>query len=161
MGSEKAVGWQAEQIAALLRERSWKPADAPLTETAVRETLTGGEMPLKGRVTVAPSLVPTTLAALVPRLTAAGTHRLLVSPIPGVIEFACGLETGGEFATVRNIGAALPPTAYLVWTRLPLAWKTDVDIWGRLRGDFPLMRMMKTRLDPLALFSPGRFVGRL
>jgi glycolate oxidase FAD binding subunit len=41
--------------------------------------------------------------------------------------------------------------------RCPPAWKAALPVWGRPRGDLPLMRRVKEQLDPRRLFNPGRF----
>src|SRR5207249_4058689 len=45
--------------------------------------------------------------------------------------------------------------------RCPVAWKSQVPVWGVPRGDFTLMRAVKEKLDPRRLFNPGRFVDGL
>jgi FAD/FMN-containing dehydrogenase len=40
-----------------------------------------------------------------------------------------------------------------------VAWKRQLPVWGRERGDLWLMRRVKEQLDPRHLFNPGRFVG--
>ena len=44
----------------------------------------------------------------------------------------------------------------LVVRRCPTAWKKSLPIWGTPRGDLPLMKAVKKRLDPKQLFNPGR-----
>jgi glycolate oxidase FAD binding subunit len=43
----------------------------------------------------------------------------------------------------------------------PTAVKRDVNVWGPLRDDFPLMQKLKAQFDPGRIFNPGRFVGGL
>ena len=38
-------------------------------------------------------------------------------------------------------------------------WKKQWPAWGKRREDFAVMKRIKEQLDPLGLFSPGRFVG--
>ncbi len=59
--------------------------------------------------------------------------------------FAIAAEAGGH--------ATIP--------QCPSGWKTSLKIWGLERGDFPQMQKLKTVFDPHAVFSPGRFIGRL
>jgi glycolate oxidase FAD binding subunit len=49
----------------------------------------------------------------------------------------------------------------VVVVRCPPAWKGDLPLWGSPRGDWPLMRAIKAKLDPRGLFNPGRFIDRL
>lgn len=44
----------------------------------------------------------------------------------------------------------------LIVERCPANWKRDVPMWGRPRGDWPLMRRVKAELDPRGVFNPGR-----
>ena len=44
----------------------------------------------------------------------------------------------------------------LVIRRCPAAWKASLPVWGAVRGDLPLMKEIKRRLDPKQLFNPGR-----
>lgn len=46
----------------------------------------------------------------------------------------------------------------LVIHRCPAAWKSILQVWGSPRGDWPLMRTVKEKLDPGNLFNPGRFL---
>jgi FAD/FMN-containing dehydrogenase len=39
--------------------------------------------------------------------------------------------------------------------------KHHVDVWGRPRADFALMRRLKEQFDPHGTLNPGRFLGRL
>lgn len=43
----------------------------------------------------------------------------------------------------------------------PTAVKRDVNVWGPLRDDFPLMQKLKAQFDPEKIFNRGRFVGGL
>jgi FAD/FMN-containing dehydrogenase len=37
--------------------------------------------------------------------------------------------------------------------------KKQVSVWGREGSDLPIFRQLKSQLDPLSLFNPGRFIG--
>jgi glycolate oxidase FAD binding subunit len=39
--------------------------------------------------------------------------------------------------------------------------KHHIDVWGRSRADFALMRRLKEQFDPHGTLNPGRFLGRL
>ena len=50
--------------------------------------------------------------------------------------------------------------------RVTLPWcpaevKHDVNVWGPLRDDFPLMQKLKKQFDPDRVLNPGRFLGGL
>ena len=46
----------------------------------------------------------------------------------------------------------------VVATRCPFEWKSALDVWGPPRGDAWLMREIKKKFDPRAIFNPARFV---
>jgi glycolate oxidase FAD binding subunit len=43
----------------------------------------------------------------------------------------------------------------------PAEVKADVNVWGPLRDDYPLMKKLKAAFDPDGILNPGRFVGGL
>jgi glycolate oxidase FAD binding subunit len=43
----------------------------------------------------------------------------------------------------------------------PISLKRDIDVFGELRPDFPIMQRLKQEFDPARVLAPGRFVGRL
>jgi glycolate oxidase FAD binding subunit len=43
--------------------------------------------------------------------------------------------------------------------RCPVAWKRQMNVWGRPGGDRELMRHLKRTLDPGNVFNPGRLFG--
>jgi len=49
----------------------------------------------------------------------------------------------------------------ILWQHVPERLKPRLDLWAPLGKDFALMRRLKQRLDPRAVMSPGRFIGRL
>lgn len=49
--------------------------------------------------------------------------------------------------------------AQILWC--PIEFKSQLNIWGPPREDFPLMRQLKRAFDPRNIFAPGRFVGGL
>jgi glycolate oxidase FAD binding subunit len=57
--------------------------------------------------------------------------------------------------------AAAAAQGNLILPRCPAAWKKELPVWGRPRGDVALMRRVKDKLDPHRLFNPGRFVDAL
>ncbi|MEJ2725853.1 MAG: FAD-binding oxidoreductase [Deltaproteobacteria bacterium] len=48
---------------------------------------------------------------------------------------------------------------HMVMERARPFWKKQWPVWGKVRGDFAMMKRIKEQMDPLGLFSPGRFVG--
>jgi glycolate oxidase FAD binding subunit len=55
--------------------------------------------------------------------------------------------------------AAVRAEGNLVLSRCPVAWKRELPVWGRERGDLWLMRQVKEKMDPHKVFNPGRFVA--
>lgn len=55
--------------------------------------------------------------------------------------------------------AAARAEGNLVLPRCPVAWKRELPVWGRERGDLWLMRQVKDKIDPHNVFNPGRFVA--
>jgi glycolate oxidase FAD binding subunit len=53
--------------------------------------------------------------------------------------------------------ASLEGNATIPWC--PAEWKPVLNIWGAARGDFELMRKVKSLFDPGNVLSPGRFAG--
>ncbi|MGC8604395.1 MAG: FAD-linked oxidase C-terminal domain-containing protein [Desulfomonilaceae bacterium] len=41
----------------------------------------------------------------------------------------------------------------------PATSKQKLDLWGKPRGDFVLMKKIKDAVDPLGILNPGRFLG--
>src|SRR5262249_3279776 len=56
------------------------------------------------------------------------------------------------------LDAATAAQGNVVLLRCPPAWKRELPVWGRPRGDAWLMRTVKEKLDPRRMFNPGRFV---
>jgi glycolate oxidase FAD binding subunit len=71
-----------------------------------------------------------------------------------------GGERGrGLLAALSESAVALGGAAVVEGCALEL--KHHVDVWGRPRADFALMRRLKEQFDPHGTLSPGRFLGRL
>jgi glycolate oxidase FAD binding subunit len=47
----------------------------------------------------------------------------------------------------------------LVVESSPVSIKKKVDVWGRPRADYQIMRRIKKQVDPAGILNPGRFVG--
>jgi len=147
--SERSVSSRHPGLAARLTVR---PSDLPaLVENISRLTsrLRGGGLPYR-------STRPPVDGGM-------SSGAVFVAHVPtGIVEVAFGGDRETDPSVyLRQMAGLLPDRGHLVWTRVPAAWKAEVDVWGPARGDFALMRGIKTALDPGGLFSPGRFVGRL
>ncbi len=50
----------------------------------------------------------------------------------------------------------------LVIERMPESWRdSGVPVWSPVLADFRIMKLIKNKLDPRGIFSPGRFMGGL
>jgi glycolate oxidase FAD binding subunit len=47
----------------------------------------------------------------------------------------------------------------LVVESSPLPIKKRVNVWGKSRGDYQIMRRLKKQIDPVGILNPGRFLG--
>jgi glycolate oxidase FAD binding subunit len=71
-----------------------------------------------------------------------------------------GGERGrGLLAALSESAAMLGGAAVVEGCAIEL--KHHVDVWGRPRADFALMRRLKEQFDPHGTLNPGRFLGRL
>ena len=84
----------------------------------------------------------------------AGTGVTRVYCTDGDIEAAAGTGSRLRALAMEHQGA-------LVMEAGPPDFKDSFDVWGPPRGDFALMKHLKTELDPQGVFNPGRFVGGL
>lgn len=57
--------------------------------------------------------------------------------------------------------AATEFSGHFIVESAPIALKERLDVWGPPRGDWPLMKALKDRFDPLRVLNPGRFIGGL
>jgi FAD/FMN-containing dehydrogenase len=48
---------------------------------------------------------------------------------------------------------------HMVLDRARPFWKKQWPAWGKVGGNFTVMKRIKEQMDPLGIFSPGRFVG--
>jgi FAD/FMN-containing dehydrogenase len=72
------------------------------------------------------------------------------------------LTLGQVAAMLKDLtDAAAAAEGNLVLPHCPVAWKRDLPVWGRERGDLWLMRQVKKQMDPRNLFNPGRYVGAI
>jgi glycolate oxidase FAD binding subunit len=159
MGNAKAVAWQRSEIASLLRAAGLREADGGPTEEELRAFTPSASSPLVASLTVRTTELLNLVVALADLPLRVAAH------VPtGVVELTCTAEDATPEqlrAWFNRVVRAVPPGGHAVWPRVPSDWKSQVDVWGPTRGDFPLIRSLKQTMDPNGLFSPGRFVGRL
>lgn len=82
----------------------------------------------------------------------------------GVAYAACGAGSDGDallgaVQAARAEVVAIGNNTSLVVERCPASLKEKLDVWGDPDDGLPLMRALKTQLDPKGILNPGRFVG--
>jgi glycolate oxidase FAD binding subunit len=108
------------------------------------------------------SLPPEKIAELLARIPAGEPEwEIQAHAGNGICLIQCDASIGQArcaalLAVVRDFAGQAG--GFAVVEECPSAWKTDLLVWGKSRDDFWLMRRVKAKLDPDAVFSPGRFV---
>lgn len=159
-GNAEGVAWQTGQLQAELGLRSsgltWATGGAV---QPLYQTLTDEQARLDAVLTFKASMLPHRVAAfcrhaaVLPGLTHLHAHA------GNGIVFGYGT---GDFSLVsaKSMLTALQEAAgtegNVTVLRCPPAWKGELLLWGRPRGDAFLMRTVKEHLDPRGLFNPGR-----
>lgn len=70
---------------------------------------------------------------------------------------AGSLSFPNALSKLREAASAL--RGRLIVERAPADLKGELDVWGPVGNDLPLMRKVKQTFDPAGILSPGRFVG--
>ena len=162
IGSAGAVEWQSSEITTRLAafglkrsEPAVNPGDRDESARVVARQAT-----VSARIAVRPADTPALIRTLRPL---AGKIDCQVGVGLIDIHFRADVlpETGSVRMWVERVRRSLPAGAHCVWTRVPDDWTDDIDVWGPTRPDIHLMRSVKAAFDPINLFSPGRFVGKL
>jgi glycolate oxidase FAD binding subunit len=95
----------------------------------------------------------------------AGQHglRALVVASAGTGIVRVGLDGEGDYlAAIRRLRAEVAERyGWVQVERCPLPLKSELDLLGEPGDSHPIMRRLKEQLDPGAIMSPGRFLGRL
>ncbi|HEV8632741.1 MAG TPA: FAD-binding oxidoreductase [Chloroflexota bacterium] len=95
----------------------------------------------------------------------AGQHGLTALVFAGAGTGVLRVELGGEgdhLAAIRRLRAeAAERYGWVRVERCPLRLKSELDLLGDAGDSQPIMRRLKEQLDPGAVMSPGRFLGRL
>jgi glycolate oxidase FAD binding subunit len=158
-----AVGWQVRKLLEELApgdihglEARAGDASVPLWRSLVEHTASGA-------LSFKANLLPQAVAAFCQQAaTLAEPMRLHAHAGSGIVRghLEGDLTLERAAAMLKELtDAAVRAEGNLVVTRCPVAWKRQLPVWGRERGDLWLMRRVKEQLDPRNLFNPGRFVG--
>ena len=169
-GSAATVDRQMRDAAALCQ----------INNLTVREALTGeAELAVWARIRELPAALAGAGALvaelrLLPSQLGAALKDLPALAVRHDAECVCFTRAGQSvWAALQAEGDALPALVdelrtwaaardgYLVVQRVPAAQKGDIDIWGPVRTDFPIMLKLKEQFDPQNLLNPGTFVGGL
>ena len=86
------------------------------------------------------------------QLRAHAANGIVTGHLPEPADFG---TTRGVLETLRR--AAVAAKGNLTVPHCPPAWKRDIPVWGEPRGDAALARTVRQKLDPNAVFNPGRF----
>jgi len=87
--------------------------------------------------------------------------RLLMECGGALLRLHAACKTTAEVKTLFRIceQRSREGAGAVIFERLPLDQKSDVDVWcGPILG-LPLMRRLKAKFDPNGILAPGRFVG--
>lgn len=161
MGNAQTVEWQDKEITHLVESYGLQRSESGPSEDTLRHCVVRSSAELSVRFIVRSSELLGIAQAL------EGRAERFVCHVPtGIAEATFTYPTdldpmGSAQGAEEWLRSLVPAGGHLIWLRLPTAWKTEIDIWGPARGDFHLMKGIKSSFDPNGLFSPGRFVGRL
>jgi glycolate oxidase FAD binding subunit len=169
-GLREQVEWQAEELDRLARALGARRAEPLPDELWARlATAARAAVPTLAAVmklVVLPSAAADTMgqgteAARARGLQSAWTAHAGVGVLTGVLGSAGGSPDPQAVAAVLQEWRAMARAAegYAVVEWAPLAVKAQVSVWDEPGGAGRLMQRIKSRLDPLGLLNPGRFVA--
>lgn len=142
----------------VLGEAADEPAALALA-VAVRDFVRAAPGEVVVRLPTLPRQAGAVTAAVL-RAVAGHAGRCLLDPRSG--DVALAVETAEPAATIAALAVlAAGHGARLVVERWPVALAATIEVWRPLPAALPLMRRVKTALDPQGVLAPGRFVGRL
>jgi glycolate oxidase FAD binding subunit len=116
------------------------------------------------RCGVRPKETATLVAGIVAGLDSLGcsTRSLAAAPGLGTVLARIDFGPGGSaeaLASVQDLLLGLAEAVTIL--SAPAAWKTGIDVWGRLPDGFDVMRTLRNEFDPHRTINPGRFAGFL
>jgi len=172
-GSQETVARQVRDLEALfmggggsaniLRDRASTEAWTALANVLSQQPAEPGRIVCKLAVPIGHT------ASLVAKARARATEQGLAATVvahagSGIVRVAL-LPLAAPSDAVQAIEAlrqdAEAVSGSLVLEEAPPRIKQQVDAWGKPGSGFATMRRIKLEFDPLALCSPGRFVGRI
>lgn len=162
-GYEKAVDRQVRELEALAARHGGRRVEATvdlwrrlaaLGGPSGRPVLLKAAVPLARTVTAMQQL-ESELGNLHPLTWAHAGNGI----VQCALEVAEGLDLTGTVARLRSALRTLGDNASLIVERCPAELKQGLDAWGNAGDGLPLMRAIKTKLDPQGTLNPGRYVG--
>lgn len=157
----EAVDWQVRQLTEELNEIGLATASPVVADRYAKLLLSLSDWPERNpsRTLISATFLPSSSAEFCHAVAQAqGNLELLLHAGNGVAlvrsaneDLASTLELVGdlEAAIVSASGKVAVP-------RCSNNWKAAVPVWGKPHPDWPLMRRIKTTLDPTDVFNPGR-----
>ncbi|MGA8832912.1 MAG: FAD-binding oxidoreductase [Desulfomonilaceae bacterium] len=94
-----------------------------------------------------------------------GDHGALVASAgSGLAQAYFFDEPGTDIGKIAKLSADFRAVAEqyggsMIIELAPATFKRQLDLWGKPRGDFALMRRIKDTVDPSRVLNPGRFLG--
>lgn len=166
-GVDAEIGAECERLLALAGETgaevvldaAGEEPDASGLSAERRDFIRSASGNLVVRMTALPRRA-SRLAAAVAAEFADTPGRCLLDPRTGSVAVALELPDA-EAAIGRLAALASTNGARLVVERWPAALAASIEVWWPLPAALPLMRRMKSALDPGGALAPGRFVGRI
>lgn len=149
-GQDESMAWRALR-APVERARAATPA-ATVVKAALPLTQVGTFLHKAGAVAASYKL-PAAASAH----AGSGIAYVYLLPPEGTPDSARGLAQAAT--EMIHAGNNLGGRVTLPWC--PADVKQEVNVWGPLRDDFPLMQKLKVQFDPEGILNPGRFVGGL
>lgn len=168
-GLEPSVVVQAQALRSLVEahgatDRELDGAESEATWAALLRAPWADEQALVLKLSVLPTDIGATVAAAQEGLLGIGSDASVVMHGHGL-----GLAhlTLGDDADVEKVVGAIESLRVRLGERdgtvvvlaAPLAVKERMDVFGTIGDALPLMRRVKTEMDPNGTLNPGRFVG--
>jgi glycolate oxidase FAD binding subunit len=164
--SVSAQSQQAEEIIAQLGLES-RTLSATEADTAWRDLVEAPWSPAEQALVARVSVLPTEIKAVLLSLRGIAERADLQAKAViyahglGVLRLeAAGSSGNGIVSATEELRQRISGRdGTLALLRIPLEAKPGLDVWGPEPDSLPLMRRIKTHLDPMDTLNPGRFVG--
>ncbi len=161
----QAVEWQLQQLHRELSSGECGPVSVVRGQPVEQlwKALTEFQLAPRAHLAFKANLLPRLVAEFCSKAGEAGM-ALQAHAGSGIVRglFTEAVTMGqAQRALLPLLEAAAAGQGNLVLPRCPADWKSSLPLWGSPRGDHPLLRAIKEKLDPGDRFNPGRFVDAL